>query len=143
MAGMFVGTKLDQLMYLRRKVDEQIRLEKRRLVLEGRMRRQATKAAKAAKAAAPAPEAVQARLERLGVDSIHVKRWAKATGLITEIKRGRVHPDLVNAYEKAHKPDGGPVGPAETTNGDAVTPPTQDRGRSVSVGLTGLPEGAS
>lgn len=40
----------------------------------------------------------QERLRALGVTSLQIKTWALEQGLITELKRGRVPPALVDAY---------------------------------------------
>jgi hypothetical protein len=46
--------------------------------------------------------AVEARLDELGVTARQVKEWVHATGLVDEVKRGRIGADLVNAYADAH-----------------------------------------
>lgn len=110
MSGVFVGTKLERLLQLRAKLDLEISLEQKRVGLEcGRIRPPAP----------PAPPVVMhsvEELERLGLLSITVKRWAKDQGLIPEVRRGRVNQRLVEAYAQA-RTSGGPVGHTATTHG--------------------------
>jgi hypothetical protein len=95
MSGVRTGTRLEQLYALRDRIALEIRAEERRLSLQ----RPAFEVFKK-----PRPKhTTELRLEQLGLTSRQVKEWAHATGLVDEVKRGRIGADLVNAYADAHR----------------------------------------
>lgn len=93
--GIRSGSRLDMLRDLKRRVDAEIRAEEK---LE--RSRTAIRAYKAKQEARR--DSVSQRLARLGVTAHDVKTWALEQGLITEIRRGRVSGDLVDAYAADH-----------------------------------------
>lgn len=98
MSGVTVGTRLEHLERLRRRIDLELAAERRRVALT--------------------PEAPPARRDTYVDDELNaaelldkhwltaktVKRWALAQGLIPEVKRGRVPRHLVVAYLEAVRP---------------------------------------
>lgn len=99
--GIRVGTRLEQLLDLRRQITVQIELEARnnpddaaRLGLIKTSRRKA----RAARAAGPT---VQQRLNELGVTTADVRTWARRQGL-NPGTHGRIPTELVEHYATAH-----------------------------------------
>lgn len=86
-------THLERLERLRDRIEVEIRAEKQRLgrvdIARERMR-----------SVPVAP--VQERLRAAGICSRDVKAWARSVGLIEEMKRGRLAPELLDAYLAAH-----------------------------------------
>jgi hypothetical protein len=95
MSGVRTGTRLEQLYALRDRIALEIRAEERRLALQRPNFEVFKKPGRR--------NAVETLLDDLGVTSRQVKEWAHATGLVDEVKRGRVGADLVNAYADAHR----------------------------------------
>ena len=106
MSGVRCGTRLEQLLDLRRQVNLQIELEVRndpreaaRLGLTGggdtppRARQ---------KSPGQSLNVAERRLAELGVSSTDVKAWAVQQGLLPEVKRGRIGINLVEQYAAAH-----------------------------------------
>lgn len=97
MSGVQVGSRLEQLRALRRRLDHEIATEERRIALDVPAR--------------PAPRPprptevnrVDVRLRELGVTAREVKEWAYDAGLILEIKRGRVSEALVEHFADARE----------------------------------------
>lgn len=93
MSGIRVGTRLEQLLKLRDRIDLEIAAE--RLNPTHRP-------------APPAPAvhdgdlSSEARLHRLGVTTKQVKQWAVDNGVLDHMVRGRINPALVDTYEAAH-----------------------------------------
>lgn len=97
MSGVRTGTRLEQLYALRDRIALEIRTEERRLALQ----RPAFEVFK--KPGRGGKNAVERQLDELGVTARQVKEWAHATGLVDEVKRGRIGADLVTAYADAHQ----------------------------------------
>lgn len=100
MTGVRVGTRLDQLLALRRQVDQEIATERRRLALDVGHRPAATLHVDEPP---PKGDASVAALARHRLTAKQVKVWAVSVGLLDEVKRGRVAADLVHAYVDAHQ----------------------------------------
>lgn len=94
--------RLDRLRKLRTLVDKEIR------EIEAEEAHRAKKAAQR-DAGKPrgrrqkAEDRVTKQLERLGVTAHDVKVWAHQTGLVDQVRRGRIKAELVDAYEAAHR----------------------------------------
>lgn len=96
MSGVTVGTRLEQLLALERKLQLEIRAERIRLATN----------------VAPLPRVqprrlarvnrVDMRLAALGVSSREVKEWAVRVGLLDAVHRGRVGLQLVEQYATAN-----------------------------------------
>lgn len=98
MSAVAYGTRLEQLIALRNRIDLEIKAERRRQD-GGRIRTQETR--KRTPGGDGNPEE---RMAALGVDSHTVKQWAVDVGLATDIRRGRTSHDLVDAYIEANHP---------------------------------------
>lgn len=94
MSGVTTGTRLEQLRKLRTRIEQEIAAEERRLALEGM---------RVFQRPARGRNRVDELLAELGATAGDVKRWALAAGLITEIRRGRVGLQLVEAYAQARR----------------------------------------
>lgn len=98
MSGIRVGSRLEQLLDLRRKIDLEIEVE----------RRTHPPAPPARPKAAPsrthrADSSRVDRLARLGVSSKQVKQWAVSQGLLPSVQRGRLADTVLDAYEQEHQ----------------------------------------
>lgn len=98
MSGITVGTRLDQLLKLRDRIEQEITAERARAAGDCRTPRM--------RAQSPPKRRVHTnrvdlRLQDLGVTSLHVKQWAFDARIIDRIPRGRVGADLVEMYAQA------------------------------------------
>lgn len=111
MSGVKTGTRLDQLLELRRRLDMEIAAERRREALAVRRwetyerpkdddgmtvderRRAGTRRS---------DDATRQRLDQLGVTSLEVKQWAVRAGYLVRMVQGRVAAELVEKYADAH-----------------------------------------
>ena len=85
-----MGTRLEQLEALRRRITLEIEMECRRVAQLG--------------AVPPRmPDLVQAWLRVLGVTAYDVKVWGVEHGLLTSVRRGRVSVEVVRAFAEAHQ----------------------------------------
>lgn len=109
MSGVRVGTRLEQLEALRRQVDQEIAVERRRLATEAQHRPPTRTAPRRSKSnltggvgKGSSSVLIRVRLEQLGVTSKQVKQWAVDRGLLDRIHRGTVRVELIDAYERTH-----------------------------------------
>lgn len=95
MSGVRCGSRLDQLLDLRRRLDLEIAQERMQSWRDGN---------------GPRPQSLKPShrfnsadilLREIGATAHDVKVWALEAGLISEVKRGRVGIDLVKAYASA------------------------------------------
>lgn len=96
MSGIRVGTRLEQLLRLRDRIDHEIAIERRKPTDHH------TTTPTPTALPTPADLNTEARLLRLGTTPKAVKQWAVTVGLLDRVPRGRVHRTLVDAYEAAH-----------------------------------------
>lgn len=97
MSGVTVGTRLEQLLKLRDRIEQEIAAERVRSAVHPKRR----VPFKPERPRRTHVNAVDLRLEDLGVTSRHVKEWAFDARLIDRIPRGRVGADLVEKYAAA------------------------------------------
>ncbi len=101
MSGVRVGSRLEQLLDLRRQVTVQIEVERRANPTEA-TRLGLTKTKRRPKDRTAAPNVVQRRLADLGVTTYDVKVWAVEAGILPAVKQGRIGIALVEQYATAH-----------------------------------------
>lgn len=92
MSGIRVGSRLEQLYDLRRRLNHEIAAEERKAATDT-----PTPAAQRPGLAAT-DKAVHDQLDHLGVTSAQVKEWAVEQGLLPAVVRGRVARHIVNAF---------------------------------------------
>lgn len=96
MSGIKVGSRLEQLEELDRRLHVEIELERRTHPPKPRE--------KTTRRRTPTPRnKVDQHLVALGVTTRQVKQWALETGRLDRIHRGRVSAELVEAYAQAHQ----------------------------------------
>lgn len=105
MSGLKVGTRLDQLLALRSRLDQEIAVERRKEALA--VRRYETRHAQrrvrsSVQGVREADGTTALMLDRLGVTSLEVKQWGVREGFLLGVARGRVSLWLVNKYAEAH-----------------------------------------
>lgn len=101
MNGIRHGSRLEQLLDLRRQVNLQIELETRENPTEA-ARLGLTKPGGVAPKTPRHPNIVNRRLDQLGITSADVKAWAFREGIIPAIKQGRIGIALLEQYAAAH-----------------------------------------
>lgn len=111
MSGVRTGTRLEQLLNLRRQLNLEIEVETRRDPVEavrlGLIKPKWVRPPRR-RGGHKRPDMVvrvaelMARLERMGVTQHDVKVWAVEQGLLDEVKRGIVAGRILDAYAEAH-----------------------------------------
>lgn len=103
MSGVQTGSRLERLYLLQRQVTQEIAVLEREAALTARTLPRPAKETTTPVPPRPRQEnTVDRLLKDLGVTAHDVKTWALTTGLISEIRRGRVAGDLVTAYAAAN-----------------------------------------
>jgi hypothetical protein len=103
MSGVRVGTRLDHLLTLRKRLEHEIRVEQRRNALDPTGAHDATTPTKK-RVHRGVEDTTAALLQRLGVTSRTVKEWAVSQGIYPAVPPGRVSLQLVESYAKEHQP---------------------------------------
>lgn len=98
MSGVRTGSRLEQLEALRARIDHEIAVERRRLIVE-EGRRWITPGRRNS----PAPSQGDQLLQQHAITASQVRTWALDHGLIDKIARGRVPTTLVQQYVEAHQ----------------------------------------
>ncbi|MDI6911467.1 hypothetical protein [Nocardioides sp.] len=101
MSGVQVGSRVEQLERLLARVEQELAAERLKLRTDA----VDTRGGIRTHTAAPASRIVAAQRranEPVPLCSRVIKVWAHEQGLIEYVPRGRVRPELVEAYEKAH-----------------------------------------
>ncbi len=104
MTGVRVGSRLEQLLDLRRQVTLQIEVERRKNPTEA-TRLGVVKTKKRPKDRVAPPNVVERLLTDLGVTTTDVRSWAIDQGLMAPGTHGRIALALVEQYATAHPPE--------------------------------------
>lgn len=107
MGGIRAGTRLEQLLALRDRLNHEIAIERRHTLNAGRA---AAQPARPAPTTPPAPTIERQLLDR-GLTARQVKEWAVENGHVDHVARGRLSQRLLALYVQHH-----PTSSTDTSN---------------------------
>lgn len=99
MSGVRTGSRLQRLLRLRARIDQEIAVEARAQALRGAQPPPRVRPAPPE----PIPVIVGATLDELGVSGNDVKLWALSVGLVDKVNRGPCPNSLIDEYATAHR----------------------------------------
>lgn len=102
MTGVRVGSRLERLIQLRTKIDQEIAAEARAAALRAPAKPQPEPKPGVAAPVCP-PSTGDALLVELGVTGNEVKLWAVSVGLVDKVNRGPCPNSLIDEYATAHR----------------------------------------